>query len=105
MDALHAAGSTALKLASPEEQFAQFLARYAPEIAMEAELALTRLRNLLPGAVELVYDNYNALVIGFGTDEKASHAILSLVLYPRWVSICFLQAVATSLPDPLGLLQ
>jgi hypothetical protein len=51
---------------------------------------LDRLRAHLPGAVELVYDNYNALVIGFGPSEKPSDAVLSLVLYPRQVNVCFL---------------
>jgi hypothetical protein len=57
----------------------------------------------LPGAIELVYDNYNALAIGFGPTERASEAIFSVVLYPRWVSLFFLQA--RGLRDHDGLLQ
>jgi hypothetical protein len=53
--------------------------------------------------VELVYDNYNALVIGFGPSERPSEAIFSLVLYPRWVSLCFLQS--KGLRDPEKLLK
>jgi hypothetical protein len=33
------------------------------------------MRGYLPGAIELVYDNYNALAIGFGPSEKSSDAI------------------------------
>lgn len=58
---------------------------------------------LVPGAVELVYDNYNALVIGFGPTERASDAIVSLALYPRWVNLFFLRGA--DLPDPEGLLR
>jgi hypothetical protein len=61
------------------------------------------MRRCLPGAVELVYDNYNALVVGFGPNERASEAIFSIALYPRWINLFFLDGV--SLPDPEGLLQ
>jgi hypothetical protein len=60
------------------------------------------MRKRLPRAVELVYDNYNALVIGFGPTERASEAIVSIVAYPRWVSVFFLQGA--HLPDPQGVL-
>jgi hypothetical protein len=84
--------------------FARFLGRYAPEVAAEARAALLRLRRLVPGAVELVYDNYNALVVGFGPSERASDAVLSIAIYPRWVTLCFLQD-GPDLPDPDGLLK
>ena len=32
----------------------------------------------MPGAVELVYDNYNFLAIGYCSTERASHCIVSL---------------------------
>ena len=89
---------------SPEEQLAEFLAKYTPEVAAEAVAALERLRPHVPGAVEMVYDNYNALVVGFGATERASEAVLSIAVMPRWVDLCFL-ADASSLPDPQGLLQ
>ncbi|MGA7110040.1 MAG: hypothetical protein WBY75_19975 [Terracidiphilus sp.] len=54
-------------------------------------------------ALELVYDNYNALAIGFGPTERTSEAIFSITLFPRWVSLFFLQA--KGLPDPDGLLK
>jgi hypothetical protein len=58
----------------------------------------------VPGAVELVYDNYNWLVVGFGPSERASDAVLSIVFAPRWISLCFLQH-GPRLPDPHGLLR
>jgi hypothetical protein len=51
----------------------------------------------------MVYDNYNALVIGFGATERASEAVLSIAVMPRWVDLCFL--VGADLPDPHGLLR
>ena len=90
--------------AAPAAQLAGFLAKYTPEIAATANLALKKLRKLCPGAIELVYDNYNALAIGFGPSERASEAILSIAVYPRWVSLFFLQA-RCGLPDPAQRLQ
>jgi hypothetical protein len=86
-----------------KEQLESFISRYTPEVAACARRALTRMRQRLPGAVELVYDNYNALVIGFGPSERASEAIFSIALYPRWVNLFFLQGA--TLPDPAGRLR
>jgi len=88
---------------SPELQLAGFLAKFNPEIAARAESILTRVRARLPHALELVYDNYNALAIGFGPTERASEAIVSVVLYPRWVTLFFLQG--KGLPDPSNILR
>jgi len=50
---------------APEEQLDSFIAKYIPEIGALAQEALAKMRARLPGAIELVYDNYNALAIGF----------------------------------------
>jgi hypothetical protein len=88
---------------SPEEQLAGFLAKYEPEIARQAREAIDKMRLRLPGAIQMVYDNYNGLVVGFGPTEKASEAIFSIVVFPRYFSLCFLQG--TKVPDPQKLLQ
>jgi hypothetical protein len=80
-----------------EAQLAGFLAKYTPEIADLAADIRGEMRKLYSTALELVYDNYNALVIGYGPTEKPSEAIFSIVLYPKWVSLFFLQA--KGLPD------
>jgi hypothetical protein len=87
---------------SPAQQLARFIARFRPDIAAVTRTARAKMRKRLPRAVEMVYDNYNALVIGFGPTERASEAIVSIVVYPRWVSVCFLQGA--HLPDPHGVL-
>jgi hypothetical protein len=92
-----------LKALTPATQFATFLARYDPPIVAVAKSALARMRRYVPGAVELVYDNYNALVVGFGPSERASEAVFSIALYPRWVNLFFLQGARLS--DPDGLLK
>jgi hypothetical protein len=88
---------------SPESQLADFIAKYTPEIGALAQVALTKMRARLPGAVELVYDNYNALAIGFGPTERTSEALFSIALFPRWISLFFLQGA--NHPDPQNLLK
>jgi hypothetical protein len=88
---------------APNKQLAAFLCKYTPDIVALARSTQRKVRAHLPGAVEMVYDNYNALVIGFGPTERASEAILSIVLYPRWVSLAFLWGAR--LADPEGVLN
>jgi hypothetical protein len=88
---------------SASAQLDDFLDKFTPAIAVQARTALRQMRARLPGAIELVYDNYNALAIGFGPTERASDAIFSIALFPRWVSLFFLQS-GTRLRDPDGLL-
>jgi hypothetical protein len=88
---------------SAQKRLAGFLSRFDPAVAAVGRAALAKMRRRVPGAVELVYDNYNALVIGFGPTERASEAILSIALFPRWVNLFFLQGARLS--DPQGLLK
>lgn len=88
---------------SVEAQVEGFIARYSDEVAARMREIRARLQARLPGAVELVYDNYNALAIGYGGSEKASEIVCSIAAYPRWISL-FLSHGAT-LDDPEGVLK
>jgi hypothetical protein len=88
---------------TPQTQLDTFLDKYSPAVATLARACLAKMRARLPGAVQLVYDNYNALVIGFGPSERAGEAVFSIALYPRWVTLFFLQGAC--LPDPKHLLK
>ncbi len=94
---------TELSRADAARQLDSFLAKYDPEVEAFARRALTKMRKLVPGAVEMVYDNYNWLVIGFSPTERPSEAVFSLVLPPGRVTLCFLQGAG--LPDPAKRLQ
>lgn len=87
----------------PEAALTGFLARYDPDIAADARAAMQRLRDRLPMADAMIYDNYNGLVMGFSPDERPSHAILSLLALPGHITLCFLQGA--KLDDPEGLLK
>ena len=80
-----------------------FIARFDPPIAKLLRQARQAMRKHFPTAVELVYDNYNALAIGWGPNERASEVIVSLAGYPRGVSLYFVQGAR--LEDPHGLLE
>jgi hypothetical protein len=86
---------------SPALQLKAFIAKYEPEVGVMARSALATMRKRLPGAVELVYDNYNALAIAFGPTERASEAVFSIAVYPRWVSLFFVQGAKLSDPEKL----
>jgi hypothetical protein len=88
---------------SAESQLDAFLNKYSREIRELACAALERLRHLIPGAFEMVYDNYNALVIGFGPTERPSEAVISIALYPRWINLFFLNGI--ELTDPGKILK
>jgi hypothetical protein len=61
------------------------------------------MRARLPGAVEMVYDKSNSLVIGFCAKERGSDVINSITVYTNWVNLYFFQG--DTLPDPEHLLQ
>jgi hypothetical protein len=88
---------------SPARQFTGFLAKFSPEVQSVAKGAIATMRKRLPGAIEFVYDNYYALVVGFGPNERPSEAVFSVVMYPRHVSLCFL--FGAELDDPQKILQ
>jgi hypothetical protein len=80
-----------------------FIDAYTPTVAAIARGALARLRKQVPGAIELVGDRYTGLVIGFSPTERPADATLSIVLYPRWVNLFFLQGA--KLNDPRRILE
>jgi hypothetical protein len=90
-------------MAEAQHQLDGFLAKFSPEVEALAHALLAKMRRRLPGATMMVYDNYNALAIGFGPSDKVSRAVLSLAVYPRWVNLFFLHAAGLS--DPQALLK
>lgn len=87
---------------SSEKQLADFIDKFTPQMAALIRSARKAMRARLPGALELVYDNYNFFVIGYGPNEKAGDAIFSLAAQAKGLTLFFLQGAV--LPDPHGLL-
>jgi hypothetical protein len=88
---------------TPEAELDGFIDKFEPALAARVREVLSVMRERLPGAVIPVYDNYNALAIGFGPTDRIKDIIFSIAVYPRWVSLFFNYGVG--LPDPEGLLR
>jgi hypothetical protein len=93
----------AVRALTPEKQLASFIDKFTPEMAKRIRAARAKLRKRLPQATEMVYDNYNFFVIGYGPNDKAGDAIFSIAAQAKGVSLCFLQGA--KLPDPKRLLR
>ena len=86
-----------------QRQLDTFIDKFTPHVAALSRALLEKMKARIPGAQILVYDNYNALAIGFCRNDKAGQAILSLAVMPQWVTLCFLWG--KSLSDPRKLLR
>ena len=51
----------------------------------------------------MVYDNYNSLAVGFEPNAKVSALPITIALFPRWVTLFFMQG--STLPDPAKLMS
>jgi hypothetical protein len=85
-------------MATAKAQLDSFIAKYSPDVAKLGRAAIARMRKMLPAAQLLVYDNYNALAVGFGPSERSAEIVFSIAMYPRWVSLFFAKGVG--LRDP-----
>ncbi len=75
-----------------------FIAKFEPKHQTLIRAVRKQLRKRFPTAYELVYDNYNFFVIGYGPTERPSDAILSMTAGANGVGLCFIRGA--SLPDP-----
>jgi hypothetical protein len=89
--------------AATERRIEAFVDRYTPAIATKLRAARQRLRAHFPRGVEMVFDNYNALVFGIGPTGHTRDSFISIAGYPKWVTLFFLDGA--SLDDPDGLLE
>src|SRR4051794_17374649 len=87
----------------PEAQLSSFIDKFTPEVAALTRALLAKTKARVPGATIMVYDNYNALAIGFGPSDKAGQAVFCLAGRPRGGTLCFIGGAR--LPDPRGLLN
>ena len=87
---------------SPAAQVASFIAKFDPAVARLIRSTRTAMRKRLPTALELVYDNYNFLAIGYSSTERASDCVMSLACGANGVSLSFYYGA--TLPDPDGVL-
>ena len=89
---------TSSKSSDPEEQLRSFIEKFAPPHQAIIRAARKKLRKRFSTATELVYDNYNFFVIGFGPNERPSDCIVTIAAGANGVGLCFVRGA--SLPDP-----
>ena len=85
-----------------QAQLDGFIDKFTPEVAALTRALFAKAVAQLPGATIPVYDNYNALAIGFGPTDRVKDVVFSLAVMPQWVTLCF--TWGTRLDDPDGLL-
>src|SRR3954470_3311473 len=81
-----------------EGQLKSFIEKFEPKNQATIRAARNALRKRFPSANELVYDNYNFFVIGFGPSERPSDCFVSIAAAANGVGLCFIHGA--SLPDP-----
>jgi len=90
--------ATASKATDPEKQLQSFIGKFEPPHQAIIRAARKKLRKRFPTATELVYDNYNFFVVGFGPNDRPSDCIVTIAAAANGVGLCFVRG--TSLPDP-----
>jgi hypothetical protein len=83
--------------------FGSLLAPYAPEIRELALAIRERVRPEVPEALEIVYDAYNAVAIGYTFTGRTSDHFCHIAVYPKHVNVGFPKG--TGLADPEGRLR
>jgi hypothetical protein len=85
-----------------EKQLAEFIDKFAPEMARSIRAVRAGLRKRVPTANELAYDNYNFFVIGYSSTLRPSDCFVSLVADGHGVRLAFYWG--SKLSDPKGIL-
>jgi hypothetical protein len=90
-------------MAQAEKQLRDFIAKFDPPNQALIRASRAAMRARLPGAWELVYDNYNFFVIGYSPTERPSDCVFSIAAAANGVSLFFAQGAR--LADPKKVLQ
>lgn len=88
---------------TPARQLATLIGRLEPAHRKLARTARAALRKRFPTAVELVYENFHALAIGYSPTEEMADCIVSVTINPMGARLTFLDGAM--LPDPDHVLE
>src|SRR6059058_390902 len=86
-----------------EQLLRRFIDKFEPKHRATIRAVRKALRARFPTAHQLVYDNYNFFVIGFGPTERPSDCFISIAAASNGVGLCFTHGA--TLPDPAGILS
>jgi hypothetical protein len=86
------------KSADAEKQLQGFINKFEPKHQALIRAMRKALRKRLPGANELVWDNYNFFVVGYSATERPSDSVFSIAAAANGVGLSFYRGA--TLPDP-----
>ena len=92
-----------MKQTKEEAQLRGFIEKFEPGHQAIIRSARRIVRQMFPSANEIVYDNYNFFVIGYGPNERSSECFISIAAAANGVGVCFLHGA--KLPDPQKVLM
>jgi Domain of unknown function (DU1801) len=87
-----------------EQQLKGFVAKFSPANQRLIRALRKTLRARLPAANEIVYDNYNFLVIAYGPTEKPMESFFSIGVDKNGANL-FFGYTGTKIADPEKVLQ
>ena len=90
-------------MTNSEQQIAEFLAAFDPEIGALAQKLRKFLRKQTEPTMELVGDSTISVNIGYGFSPKAWDCYVAIIVYSKHINLSF--PYGASLADPEGLLQ
>lgn len=85
-----------------ETRLRAFIHKFEPKDQRLIRAVRQAVRKRIPTANELVWDNYNFLVIGYSPTERPTDSIVSIAARANGVGLCFIQGAR--LPDPRNIL-
>jgi hypothetical protein len=88
---------------TPLPELLQFLKPFDKKVQETALLLRDAVLSSFPDANELIYDNYNALAIGYSLSDKQKEMFCHIAVYSKYVNIGFDRGV--QLDDPEKLLK
>jgi hypothetical protein len=86
------------RVPAPSPDYLEFLRPYGPEITALALAVRAFVMREAPGAVELIYDAYNAVATGYSFTGRPSDGCIHIAVYAKWVNLGFQRG--SQLPDP-----
>lgn len=86
-----------------EQQIENFLLPFDDELTTLVQQLRVYLKKQTKPTVEMAFDSYNSVNIGYGFTEKAWDCFCGIIVYSKHLNLSF--PAGSSLTDPKGLLQ
>lgn len=87
----------------PSSDLLRFLSPFPDHVQQTALALRSFVWDLFPKCNELIYDNYNALAVGFSLSDKLNDTFCSFAVYSTYVNFGFNRG--SEIDDPEGILE